>query len=364
VGLYLTQLAADSFNRANIYPLAAPWAQDTADSPGLQIVSDFCEPVTGGQPCLQLYGYSGGTPNDQFASFTTVSNLSSAVAYVGIRITDNGSSAYSLPGYYLLVVAGSWFLKSGGYSGTILLSGSTTINAGDTFTLAAVGTTLYVVQNSTQLGSITDSTYTSGTTLLGFNEGIVQVSNFAMGSATNVSTYSISGNCGAAAATVSYSGTASGSVTADGSGNYTISGLAAGSYTLTPSLSGYTFSPASQNETVSSANITGVNFTATSGTPYAAPGSFPFIGSVTIDNNAPVAGEQFNGTYEIVSAPPAGVNPVYQGSVKIRNSNTGYTNTSPHTGTGFPHLGSVVVLASPPVGVTKPWPKNGLVDSQ
>ena len=82
-----------------------------------------------------------------------------------------------------------------------------------------------------------------------------------------VSTYSISGNAGVAGATVSYSGAASGSVVAGAGGVYSIPGLAPGSYTITPSLSGYTFSPTSQNETVSNANITGVNFTATANTP-------------------------------------------------------------------------------------------------
>jgi hypothetical protein len=71
----------------------------------------------------------------------------------------------------------------------------------------------------------------------------------------------ISGNAGVAGATVSYSGTASGSVVADSTGNYAISALASGSYTITPSLSGYTFS-APSSQTISSADITAVNFTA------------------------------------------------------------------------------------------------------
>jgi hypothetical protein len=75
-------------------------------------------------------------------------------------------------------------------------------------------------------------------------------------------TYSISGNAGVAGATVSWTGTASGSTTADGSGNYTIPSLANGSYTITPSKTGYTFSPTNRSETVSGSNITGVNFTA------------------------------------------------------------------------------------------------------
>lgn len=87
-------------------------------------------------------------------------------------------------------------------------------------------------------------------------------------------TFSISGNAGTAGATVSWSGAASGSMTADGSGNYTIPNLANGSYTITPSKTGFTFSPTSSNQTVSGSNITGVNFTATSmGNAYSVPDS-------------------------------------------------------------------------------------------
>lgn len=76
-------------------------------------------------------------------------------------------------------------------------------------------------------------------------------------------TFSISGNAGSASATVAWSGASSGSTTADGSGNYTISNLIPGSYTITPSKTGFTFSPTNSNQTVTNANITGVNFTAT-----------------------------------------------------------------------------------------------------
>ena len=81
-------------------------------------------------------------------------------------------------------------------------------------------------------------------------------------------TYSISGliapAAGGSGATIKLSGTASASTTADGSGAFTFSGLSNGTYTLTPSRTGYTFSPTSQNVTVSGVNITsGVSFTAT-----------------------------------------------------------------------------------------------------
>lgn len=73
----------------------------------------------------------------------------------------------------------------------------------------------------------------------------------------------ISGSAGVAGATVAWTGTSSGSTTADGSGNYSIPNLANGSYTITPSKTGYVFSPTSHSETVSGSDITGVNFTAT-----------------------------------------------------------------------------------------------------
>lgn len=54
------------------------------------------------------------------------------------------------------------------------------------------------------------------------------------------------------------------SVTTDTSGNYTFSGLTNGSYTITPRKTGFDFSPASSPQTVNDANISAVNFTATS----------------------------------------------------------------------------------------------------
>lgn len=79
-------------------------------------------------------------------------------------------------------------------------------------------------------------------------------------------TYSVSGTItnsvgtGISGVTVS-NGTVS--ATTSSSGAYTLTGLANATYTLTPSLSGYTFSPASRSVTVNGANVTGINFTGT-----------------------------------------------------------------------------------------------------
>ena len=49
---------------------------------------------------------------------------------------------------------------------------------------------------------------------------------------------------------------------ADANGNYTFAGVVNGSFTVTPSKSGYTFSPTSQPVNINGASQTGVNFTA------------------------------------------------------------------------------------------------------
>ena len=82
-------------------------------------------------------------------------------------------------------------------------------------------------------------------------------------------------------ATISLTGAATATVTADTSGNYSFSGLANGSYTITPSKSGYTFTPASLSATVNGANATGENFTASAvvSQSYSISGNISLAGS-------------------------------------------------------------------------------------
>src|SRR5437016_3679394 len=76
-------------------------------------------------------------------------------------------------------------------------------------------------------------------------------------------TYNISGTispaAGGSGATVTLSGAAGATTVTNASGSYTFSGLANGTYAITPSLTGYTFSPTSQAATVSGAKVTGTN---------------------------------------------------------------------------------------------------------
>lgn len=75
-------------------------------------------------------------------------------------------------------------------------------------------------------------------------------------------TWIIAGNTTQPSVTVTWSGTASGSVTSDSSGNYVIPITTAGSYTIAPSKTGYSFSPISSSQTITTADILGVNFNA------------------------------------------------------------------------------------------------------
>lgn len=96
-------------------------------------------------------------------------------------------------------------------------------------------------------------------------------------------TFSISGSISPTTdgngATVSLSGASTGTVTADASGNYTFTGLANGMYAVTPSRSGFAFSPTTQNATINSANVTGINFTAAAAQTFAISGTISPAGS-------------------------------------------------------------------------------------
>jgi plastocyanin len=81
-------------------------------------------------------------------------------------------------------------------------------------------------------------------------------------------TYSISGQVtltgsGLSGVTMALTGASSATAITDASGNYTFTGLDNGSYTITPSRTGFTFSPTSSAQTVGGADINAVNFIAT-----------------------------------------------------------------------------------------------------
>lgn len=273
----MSQLVSDSFTRVS-YPVglsaSGNWTVfpyvNTSTVDATIPSAGLCE--TGSTTNYTSDYYSGVSwAGDHYSEVTLKTDVNGYGIYVHVRVQNN---AGTWSGYTVLIN------DAGGGNGVIIVRyytnyatntfaqiGSTvtglTFSVGDVVRLTAQGTTITVTQNGSSIFSQTDSHIAAGGAPgLGFvyanpmtNE---QITKWAGGE----NAYSISGSAGVAGATVSYSGAASGSVTADGSGNYTISGLFPGAYTITPTLAGYKFSPTNQVETITSSNITGVNFTA------------------------------------------------------------------------------------------------------
>ena len=141
-------------------------------------------------------------------------------------------------------------------------------------------------------------------------------------------TYSISGTISPAAAgggtTVTLSGAGTATTTADSSGNYSFSGLANGTYAVTPSHTGYSFSPTNQSATVNGANVTGINFTAT-----AIGGTFTISGTITPTAGGSGATITLSGSAAATTTTDSSGNYSFgslaNGTYTVTPSNTGYT---------------------------------------
>jgi len=167
--------------------------------------------------------------------------------------------------------SGTTLTLSGGATGTV------TADASGNFTFTGLANGTYTITPSK-----------SGFTFTPANQAVTVSGANVTGvsfTAQPVPTFSVSGTVSPAASgagtTLTLSGAGTGTVTADASGNFTFTGLANGSYTITPSKTGFTFTPANQAVTVSGANVTGVNFTA-----QAAAAGITINANVSKDQNA------------------------------------------------------------------------------
>ena len=145
--------------------------------------------------------------------------------------------------------------------------------------------------------------YYSTTSVAGWK---TRIGSFKFPSCGAAGTYSISGTVTEsgggplAGVTMTLSGDASGTTTTDASGNYSFTGLPNGNYTVTPSMSGYSFTPASRDVTISGADVAGVDFEGTpsgSGpdllvTQLSAPSSATAGGSIYVNNSITNQGDQ------------------------------------------------------------------------
>jgi hypothetical protein len=214
------------------------------------------------------------------------------------------TSSFQNSNYFrdIVLVAGATF----GVSGTISPAAS---GSGATVTLSGAGNATTTADGSGNYSftGLSNGNYAVTPTKNGFtfsptsapatvNNASVTGVNFT---ASAAATFSISGTISPAAsgngATVTLSGAASATTTADGSGNYNFAGLSNGSYTVTPSKTGFTFSPANAPATVNNANVTGVNFAASTAGQTLFTTQTPLVGNDT-DGFAEELGMKFTST--------------------------------------------------------------------
>ena len=197
----------------------------------------------------------------------TVSNVTSSTAngtYTtgqSISIQVVFSETVNVAGTPKLALSSGGTANYSSGTGSSTLTFTYTIGAGETSAHLDYASTVALTLNS---GTITDVALNPAVLTLaspGAAGSLGSNKSFVINPFTISGQVTLSGS-GLNGVTMTLSGSQSGSTTTSGSGNYTLTGLAAGgNYTVTPSLSGYTFNPASSTFNNLSANQT-ANFTA------------------------------------------------------------------------------------------------------
>jgi hypothetical protein len=162
------------------------------------------------------------------------------------------------------------FNISGTISGT---AGATPVDLTGTTTAATItdGSGNYLFTGLVNGGSYTVTPVGTGFTYMPASQTVtISGANMTLNFSAAIQVapaFSISGtispasNGGGLPATVVLSGPGSAATATDSSGNYSFLGLAGGAYVVTPSNSGYSFSPPSQTVPLTDASATGINFT-------------------------------------------------------------------------------------------------------
>lgn len=217
-----------------------------------------------------IHAYNANTGTELWHSGTNYGSAATFAApivaggklYAGSWSSFSGGGivgAFSLPAASF-TISGTVSPSASGTGTLLTLSGaasaSATADSNGNYSFVGLANGTYTVTPSK-----TGFTFSPTSQFVTVNNGNVPVVNFA----ATAQTWSISGNVSAtgANANVALSGAASASTTADSSSNYSFTGLANGSYTVTPTKSGFTFNPTSQNATVNNGNVSPLNFTAT-----------------------------------------------------------------------------------------------------
>ena len=255
---------------------------------------------------------------------TTVNCVAGAACYV--RLTDATSETsgtrrvwFDAVRFVLTTYTVTGVVRDGGGVGMA----GVTVSDG-TRTAVTDGTGSYTL-NAVPVGSYTLTPTKSGYSFAPGSLGLTVANNLSGQNFTGtLLTYTVSGriadgtSTGIAGVTV-----ADGTHTAitDVSGTYTLTGVLPGSYTLTPTKSGYSFSAATRNVTVSASNLPGQDFTGTQNT-YTVSGrivdsSSTGIAGVTVADGTRTAVTDSTGSYTLTGVLP--------GSYTLTPTKSGYS---------------------------------------
>ena len=202
--------------------------------------------------------YSFSVPNGSYTITPTKAGFaytpaSQAVTVSGANKTANFSSAQ------IFTISGT-ISGTGGSGATVTLTGAATASA----TANASGGYSFTVVN----GSYTVTPTKAGFVFTPASQAVTVSGANKTANFSSAQTFTITGTIsgtGGNGATVKLTGTSTSTVTANASGVYTFTGVTNGSYTVTPTKTGFTFTPTSQAVTVNGANAT-ANFSSTAQT--------------------------------------------------------------------------------------------------
>ena len=255
---------------------------------------------------------------------TTVNCVAGAACYV--RLTDATSETsgtrrvwFDAVRFVLTTYTVTGVVRDGGGVGMA----GVTVSDG-TRTAVTDGTGSYTL-NAVPVGSYTLTPTKSGYSFAPGSLGLTVANNLSGQNFTGtLLTYTVSGriadgtSTGIAGVTVA-DGTRS--AVTDSSGTYTLTGVLPGSYTLTPTKSGYSFSTATRNVTVSASNLPGQDFTGTLLTYTVSgrivDGTSTGIAGVTVADGTHTAITDVSGTYTLTGVLP--------GSYTLTPTKSGYS---------------------------------------
>jgi hypothetical protein len=211
---------------------------------------------------------------------TTFAPANAQVTINGANVTAVNFTAAANPAP-TFTASGAISPSSLGSGATVTLTGATgatvTANASGAFSFTGLANGAYTITPTKA-----STTFAPANAQITVNGANITNVNFTATSAPN--TWTISGTITPASlgsgTTVTLSGAGSATTTADGSGNYSFTGRANGAYTVTPTKASTTFAPVSAPVTVNGANVTGVNFAASSGGGGGTPTTWTISGTI------------------------------------------------------------------------------------